>query len=268
MTNTTTTTGSYNEWVGANVYDSNNDKLGSIDAIFVDDQTGQPEWVTVTTGWFGTSTQFVPIAGSSPHEDGLKVPYTTDHIKDAPSIDGDEHLEAQEEHRLYEHYGLSHDATDHESSYGGRERADEGYEYDDVRPAAGRDRTDATTGTGAEVTLNEEQLRVDKTRHDAGTVRLRKYVTTEDVDVTVPVRKQVARIVRTPASASTPGSITDDEVVEEVTLAQEEITLDKNVVAKETVGIETETVTEQRDVSGTVRREEVDIDGDVETGRS
>jgi hypothetical protein len=64
------------------------------------------------------------------HEDGFRTEYTKDQIKDAPRIDTDqEHLDATEERRLYDHYGMNYDATDHESTYGGRARADEGYDY-------------------------------------------------------------------------------------------------------------------------------------------
>ena len=238
---------SYESWIGADVYDSADDKIGSIDQIFLDDRSGQPEWLTVSTGWFGTSTQFVPIAGSTAAQGGLKVPYTTDHIKDAPSVDADQHLDSAEEQKLYTHYGIGYDVTDHEAAYGGKERADEGFDYN---------------ATDASVTLSEEQLAVDKVEREAGAVRLRKYVVTEDVNVTVPVKKQVARIVRTPATGT--GAITDGDVVEDVVLKQEEVVVDKNVVAKEDVAIETETVTEQRQVSDSVRREEVEVEGEVD----
>jgi len=244
---------SYDNWIGADLHDQTGDKIGSIDQIYLDDASGQPEWLTVSTGWFGTSTQFVPIAGTTTHDDGIKVPYTSDHIKGAPSVDADNHLDADEERRLYAHYGLQADAADHETTYGGRERADEGYDYN----------TAAATGVDGEVTLSEEQLEVDKVVRDAGAVRLRKYVVEEDVNVTVPVKKQVARIVRTPATGTAPGTIAEGDVVEEVGLSKEEVIVDKNVVAKETVGIETETVTEQRDVEGTVRKERVEVEGEV-----
>ncbi len=256
MADTGDSRSSYDEWIGSDLYDSAGSKIGSIDQIYLDDRSGRPEWFTVSTGWFGTSTQFVPIAGTARHEGGLAVPYTTDQIKDAPAVDGDDHLDADAERRLYGHYGLDYDAVDHESAFGDRERADEG-----------DDHADASTGSGgAEVTLSEEQLAVDKRERGAGSVRLRKYVVTEDVNVTVPVEKQVARIVRTPADGTTSGTITDGDVVEEVTLREEEVVVDKNVVAKENVAIETGTVVEEQEVSGTVRREEVEIDGDVDGG--
>jgi len=241
-----THTSTHADWIGTSVYDLTGTKIGDITDVYLDDASGQPEWMTVSTGWFGTKEQFVPIAGTSRHEDGLKIEHSEDTVKEAPSIDTDQdHLEPDEERRLYAHYGFDYDTTDHAKAYGGRERADDGFTYD----------------SRAEVTLAEEQLAVDKVATEAGRVRLRKYVVTEDVDLTVPVKKQIARIVRTPATGAGVGAIDEAEVVEEVVLAEEHVIVDKDVVARETVAIETDVVTETETVSETVRKERVDIDG-------
>jgi len=244
------------DWLNTTVYDTTGDKIGDISDIYFDDITGQPEWLTVSTGWFGTRKQFVPIAGSTHIDDGLRVSYTTDHIKDAPSIDtGQEHLDAPEERRLYDHYGLNYDAADHEAAYGGRERADEGYDYNDTRDAH-------AVVDQASVTRSEEQLEIDKVAREAGRVRLHKYVVTEDVEVTVPVKRQVARIVRT---AATGAAVIGDDTVEEIVLAEEQIVVDKKVVAKETVSIETDIVVDDEVVAETLRKERVEVDGDITT---
>lgn len=259
----------YEDWIGTTVYDSTGEKLGDITDVYYDDTTGQPEWMTVSTGWFGTSEHFVPIAGTRRHDDGFGTEYTKDQIKDAPRIDADQdHLDAAEERRLYDHYGLDFDATDHQTTYGGRERADEGYDYSDQRrrhdaethgDTTARGDTKARGGTTG-VTRSEEQLSVDKRQRESGRVRLHKYVVTEDVDLKVPVKRQVARIVREPASGT--GSI-GKESDEEIVLSEEEVHVDKQVVAKEKVGVETDTVTGEETVRDTVRKEKVDVDGDV-----
>jgi uncharacterized protein (TIGR02271 family) len=243
----------YNDWIGAELYDSSGDKVGTIDQIYLDDHSGQPEWLTVSTGWFGTATHFVPIAGSRVYEDGLQVDATTDQIKDAPRVSDDAHLDEADERRLYDHYAIGYDADDHEAAYGGRERADEGFEYHDTR----------TGGDSASVTRSEEEISVDKVEREAGRVRLRKYVVTEDVNITVPVKKQVARVVRTDASGET-GTIDESDQGEEIILSEEEVVVDKQVVAKENVTIETDTVTEDRHVTEKVRKEQVEVDGDID----
>lgn len=249
----------YEDWIGTTVYDSTGDKLGDITDVYYDDITGQPEWMTVSTGWFGTSEHFVPISGTRQHEDGFRTEYTKDQIKDAPRIDTDQdHLDATEERRLYDHYGLDYDAADHETAYGGRERADEGYDYTDQR-AQHDSATHADT-----VTRSEEELTVDKRQRESGRVRLHKYVVTEDVDMKVPVRRQVARIVREPATGTGTGTGSfGEESDEEIVLAEEEVHVDKQVVPKEKVGVETDTVTSQETVRDTIRKEKVDVEGDV-----
>ncbi len=249
-----TDTKTHRDWVGRDLYDSDGDKVGTIEDIYLDDDSGQPEWVTVSTGWFGTARQFVPIAGTSAHDDGLRVSATTDMIKDAPSIDDDGHLSEADERRLYEHYGFDFESTDHEATYGGRERADEGFEY-----------ADTTAADASAVTRSEEEVSVDKREREAGRVRLRKYVVTEDVDVTVPVKKQVARVVRTTTDGE--GNIATEDTDEEIVLTEEELVVDKKTVAKENVRLETDTVVEDEHVTESVRKERVEVEGDVDDNR-
>lgn len=130
----TATDKSHQDWIGRTAYDSAGSKLGDITNVFYDDLSGRPEWLTVSTGWFGTNEQFVPITGTAEHDDGVRVAHTEDHIKDAPSIDvDDDHLDADEERRLYEHYDLDFDTPDPMALYGDRARADDGFEIHDVR---------------------------------------------------------------------------------------------------------------------------------------
>lgn len=264
-------TNTYESWIGAPVYDQNNDKFGDITNIYLDDRSGQPEWLTVDPG-ATSGEKFVPIAGSKRMDDGLAVAYPESLIRDAPGIDADTaHLDADAERRLYEHYSLDYEADDHETVYGGRERADEGYDYsyDDNDGDVDVDTTVRDTGDGS-VTLSEEELDVQKREHEAGRVRLQKYVVTEDVQMTVPVRKQVARVVRTPISGHEAGHIDEDGESEEIVLMEEEVTVTKDVVAKERVGLEVDEVTEQETVSGEIRKERVEVEGadvDVDVDR-
>jgi hypothetical protein len=70
-------------------------------AIYVDDQSGQPEWALVNTGLFGTKSTFVPLAQANPSGDQVQVPYEKQLIKDAPRMDPDGHLSEAEEQRLW-----------------------------------------------------------------------------------------------------------------------------------------------------------------------
>jgi sporulation protein YlmC with PRC-barrel domain len=95
-------------WRGMKLVDADGEKIGTIDDIFLDRQTGAPEWATVKTGLFGLKTSFVPIVDAQPAgEDELRVPISKDQVKDAPRIDAEGELTPEEEQRLWEHYGRS-----------------------------------------------------------------------------------------------------------------------------------------------------------------
>src|SRR3954447_1719527 len=139
------------EWRGAKAVDVNGDKVGSIDEVYLDRGSNEPEWVTVSTGLFGTRTSFVPIADAQLADGEVRLGYTKDQIKDAPNVDADGALSRDEEQALYEHYGRG----DYGNWDGSDSRSDEGRTDRDV---TGRD----TSGrTSAEVmSRSEEELRV------------------------------------------------------------------------------------------------------------
>ena len=93
---------------GAVAYDRNGDRIGNIGEVYLDDQTGQPMWVTVNTGFFGMNTSFVPLAGSSfEADDRLVLAHDKDIVKDAPNLAEDGHLDRAQEDELYQYYGVS-----------------------------------------------------------------------------------------------------------------------------------------------------------------
>ncbi|GAB3806231.1 hypothetical protein GCM10028798_28880 [Humibacter antri] len=95
---------------GGSVLDSGGVKIGKIGQVFLDDRTGQPEWVTVRMGMFGAVQPFVPPAGATVHRDDIPVSYDKGQVKDAPRVDeGGDHLAPQRERELYPHYAVGDD---------------------------------------------------------------------------------------------------------------------------------------------------------------
>jgi uncharacterized protein (TIGR02271 family) len=260
-------------WQGQTMVDRDGDKVGTIDAIYVDDQTGEPEWALVTTGLFGTRSTFVPIAQATGSGDQVQVPYEKQRIKDAPNIEPDGHLSEQEEQELWRHYGLDYGATsgyaDTTASTGtaGYTGTTGTADYADTdRDTVGRDVSGPTTDEA--MTRSEEELRVGTTQRERGRVRLRKYVTTEQQQVTVPVQREEVRVEREPITdanldAATSGPAISEEE-HEVTLREEEPVVEKRVVPRERVRLDTETVTDERQVSEEVRKEQVEVEGDTD----
>src|SRR5919204_2669746 len=99
-----------NRWRDRNlpVIDSEGDKVGTIADIYVDSETGQPEWALVNTGILGMKSTFVPLAQAREVDDQLQIPYTKAQIKDAPGLGAGGELAREDEARLYQHYGLEY----------------------------------------------------------------------------------------------------------------------------------------------------------------
>jgi sporulation protein YlmC with PRC-barrel domain len=98
-------------WQGATVTDREGEKIGSIDEVYVDRDSGEPEWLAVKTGLFGTKLSFVPVAEATRTGEEVRVPYEKAQVKDAPQVDADGELSEAEETDLYRHYGLEHDQS-------------------------------------------------------------------------------------------------------------------------------------------------------------
>ena len=259
-------------WQGRTMVDPAGDKLGTIDAIYIDDETGQPEWATVTRGLFSAKAAFVPLAQAQDLGDSVQVPYDKQQVIDAPSPQADGQLSQDEEAELYRHYGLEY--SEHRSDSGlpagtgqdvdPRDRDRDGV-YDDVQDrAVGRDTSGPTTDDA--MTRSEEELQVGTQTRERGRARLRKYVTTEQQTVTVPVQREEVRVEREPITdanldAATSGPAISEEE-HEVTLREEQVVVDKRAVPRERVRMDTETVTEERQVTEEVRKEQIEIDGD------
>ncbi len=120
------------------------------------------------------------------------------------------------------------------------------------------------------MTRSEEHLKVGTQREESGRARLRKYVVTEQQTQTVPVPHEEARIEREPITEENRGAATDgpsiSEEEHEVVLHAEKPVVDKETVAVERVKLGTETVRAEETVTGEVRKEQIETDGDVDPG--
>ena len=95
-------------WRGMKMIDADGDKIGTIEDILLDRQTGEPAWAAVKTGLFGRKQTLVPIRDAEATGDGeVRVPLTKDKVKDAPRVDPGGELTPEDERRLWEHYGLT-----------------------------------------------------------------------------------------------------------------------------------------------------------------
>lgn len=245
------------EVIGSTAYSHDGEKIGKVGQLFLDDQTGQPEFVTVNTGLFGTSESFVPVAEATFDGDTLTLPFSKDKVKDAPNVDLDGgHLDESEESRLYDYYDLSSSSTQTDDRTG----------FEQTTGTEGHDTSGPTTDDA--MTRSEEQVRVGTTSEEAGRVRLRKYVTTEQETHTVPVRKEKAVLEREPITDGNAGEALDGPAISEeeheVVLHEERAVVEKTTEPVERVRVGTETTTDEETVSEEVRKEHIEVEGDTD----
>ena len=317
--------------VGGTAYGANGDKLGTVEHFFVDDRTGVPTWLSVTTGLFGTRHSIVPAVGAAYDEDdgSLRVPVTAEAVKSAPHLAG-EHLDPAEEAELRRHYGIEGQGVASEPAAGeagwlppvpppavgrhesadlrdGRlhddrphdEPSDDGRSHDRpaddlantavmaaptqeipaVPPPPAPDAEHGRAHTDGGMTRSEERLRVGTERVATTRARLVKYVVTEEVQITVPIRREEIRVEEVPLDAPDPGpgeSLLDDRegagtpvaagsetaggLPEEIVLHTERPVVSVEVVPVERVRLRTETVEGQERVTEQVQRERIVVD--------
>jgi len=246
--------------IDKDLYDSNGDKVGSIADIYLDQDTRQPEWALVKTGMFGSKDSFVPLAGAKKTQQGLSVGFSKDDIKGAPRTDASGELSQEEEAELYRHYGLDYSDAPSDSGLptGGAPAPTGGKAQKGSKDTSGPD-------TDTALTRSEERLNVSKVRKPSELVRLRKTIETEDVSTTVPVQKETVRVEREAITDANRGQamsgadLSSEEV--EMTLTEEQVTVDKEVVPVERIRLDKDVVTEEQQVTDTVRKERIEVEG-------
>jgi uncharacterized protein (TIGR02271 family) len=259
-------------------------KIGKVEGVYLDQETGRPEWVTVSTGLFGSRVSYVPLATASTTPEGdLQVPFDKSAVKNAPHHEPDAQLSVDDERALFEHYGIPYggetvtaltDDQGQPSTAGTPGTTGNTVTGDGVaNEAATADHTPSSTvghdtsgpTTDQAMTRSEERLRVGTQNVEAGRARLRKYVVTENVTQTVPVSHEEVRIEREPITEANRPAATDGPAISEeeheVVLHAEQPVVQKEAVPVERVRLDTETVTEQQQVSDEVRHEQIETDG-------
>jgi hypothetical protein len=210
---------------GTDVYDMDGGKIGAAGQVYVDDESGEPAWVTVRTGLFGTRESFVPLGPADFGERGLTVPYTKAFVKDAPNHDADGHLTPEDEQDLYAYYGTGDGDEGHLTDSRSESRHDddgpvpapvgESREDDHRRADTSKDEPTATnaihdrSGPTAESESRQDRIATEGEGREASRLRLRKVVVTENVTVTVPVQREELRVEQEPEAG---GDHRDDHI--------------------------------------------------------
>lgn len=243
------------EMRGMILIDRDGQRIGKIEDLYVDDEAGQLEWALVHTGLFGVKKSFVPLRGATRRDGDVQVPVTKAQVKDAPRIAADGELSAEEEDRLYDHYGFTSGAEGAPPS------------TTENREAMPQSTEVAASGsTDDAMTRSEEELWVGTQIRERSRARLRKYVVTEQQQVTVPVRREEAWVEHEPIDETNlDEAVRGPQIREsehEVVLHEEIPVIEKTVTPKERVRLTTETRQNEQTVTGDVRKERIEAQDD------
>ena len=117
------------------------------------------------------------------------------------------------------------------------------------------------------MTRSEEELEVRTVRRRRGRVRLRKYLVTEEVQRTIPLRREEIRVEEEPISNEDAGRPAEDADVPseaEIVLYKEIPVIEKRVVPAERVRVVKDVHADEAQVSERLRKERIDVETDPE----
>jgi hypothetical protein len=95
------------DWRGQKVIDPKGDRIGDLEAVYVDTVTDEPSFATVRVGIIGRHRLvFVPLTGATVKPDAVRVLYDKKLVGDGPTIDVDGELTAADEPGVFAHFEL------------------------------------------------------------------------------------------------------------------------------------------------------------------
>jgi uncharacterized protein (TIGR02271 family) len=139
---------------------------------------------------------------------------------------------------------------------------------DHDRPMSRRGQVTRPQGD-ASVTRSEEELRITTHRRETHRARLRKRVVTEMVTKTVPVRREEVSLEYEPITADDDGRPSpglEGTGGRWMVLYEEEVVISTRRVATERVRLVTHKITENREISEELRKEQIEINAGQRSG--
>lgn len=223
----------FEAWRGRRVIGADDRYIGTMEEVYLDVDGQPPRWAVLNTGIGSQPRSFVPLEGANLDDDVVRVAHPRDRVLEAAAIEPDGELTAEEEERLVAHYRTSDD--------------------DEIV-----------------MTRSEEQMDVSTRSRVAGRVRLRKVIVTEDVTVTVTVRREEARLELVELDAPGESDVdtaelgtaaldTSGEALFEVTLYEEVPVVATRVVPRERVRLVKTVVNDERQVTEQLRSEQIEL---------
>src|SRR5918999_521110 len=230
----------YERLIGYDVIDKSGNKIGTVNNLWVD-QNHRPEFIGVKTGWLFGKNHVVSVHTTDVNHKSriIRLPFSEDKIKNAPSFDADADLSDTDDQQVYRYYDLQPQQFQPSQQPGQQ----------------------AMTREEANIKLSEEQVKVGKREVSAGGVRLRKIVRTETVQQPIELKREEIVIERVPASGTQPAETSFEAQDIFIPLRREEPVVQKEACVKEEVRVGKKVETERQTISEQVRKEDVEIEG-------
>ncbi|HEY9848696.1 MAG TPA: DUF2382 domain-containing protein [Leptolyngbyaceae cyanobacterium] len=245
---------------GIDVYsDLNNEKIGSVTDVLVDDDSGRIRYFVIDTGfWIFGKKILLPVGRSRVDANQQRiyaVGLTKDQAENLPEFNDLERVDYDYEDQVR---GVYSPATTAQTDYAASDR--NSYDYDRQPNLYGTNQQDHQT-----IKLYEERLIANKQRRKAGEVAVGKHVETETARVSVPVEKERVIVERTtPVDAGRPvapgeANFREGEIAH-MDIYEETADVRKEAYVREEVNVRKEVDRDTVNAQETIRREELDID--------
>jgi stress response protein YsnF len=240
--------------LGSRVFDRDGEMIGRVAEVYTIGTDRPPTWLLIMDDSAPPRTHVAPCDGAELTGTGIHLAVAGRVVETAPALTRppNEPITEADEARLLHHYTEPGAASTDPGGTG-----DEG--------------ADAT----AAMTRSEERLRVTTTTEVTGRVRVRRYIETENIQVTVPVRRERISIehlppadqenldaLRSPADPNTPhhDAPPAGDLPEEIILHEERVVILKEVVPTERIRLSREVITEMVTIDAPLRRERIELD--------
>ncbi|GAA3384661.1 PRC and DUF2382 domain-containing protein [Cryptosporangium minutisporangium] len=262
------------ELLDREVFDRHGDRIGTVERVYVDAQSQAPTFIAIRTGLLSRSSSIVPLTGAVPDQGAVVLPLEKDRVKGAPTVEPagrNGGLSPAQERALHTFFGLTPDDDAPQARTPATPPPSPATAPQPPAPSPPAQQTVSTERAADDaMTRSEEQLRIHTESQPAARARLKKYVVTEEVQVTVPVSREEFRVEWEPIdpdadpATTTPADAVEasdtDDTDEGVTLHAERIVVRTETVPTERVHLAKEQVTDEQTVSGQVRREKIDLE--------
>src|SRR5215207_9211186 len=176
-------------WAGLPVADRSSTAVGSVADVYLGRGTGEPEFVLVDAG--GERQAIIPLTDAEIRGGTLFVNVSAEQVTAAPPVEADPELTPDREAELYALYGHQPPA---------------------LPPDAAA--TTELPADHAEITRSEEQLFVGTESQVRERVTVKKRVVTEEVTVTIPLRREELVIEREPIEPGAAEAPPDAQIVD------------------------------------------------------